>query len=102
MKSEQQVIEGLKALRMEIEAGIEEPADQLLLLADVCGIMGLSESQSREIMGLAGWELVQQAKGEPAGRQWPSKDLLEHLSSWPGVKLSPAWSQRLEAMRLAV
>ena len=91
MKAEQQVIEGLKALRMEIQAEIEEPADQLLLLADVCGIMGL-----------AGWELVQQAKEEPAGRQWPSKDLLEHLSSWPGVKLSPAWSQRLEAMRLAV
>ena len=102
MKAEQQVIEGLKALRMEIQAEIEEPADQLLLLADVCGIMGLSESQSREIMGLEGWELVQQVRGEPAGRQWPSKDLLEHLSSWPGVKLSPSWSQRLEAMRLAV
>ena len=100
MKSEQQVIEGLKALRMEIEAGIEEPEDQLLLLADVCKTLDLSESQSMEILGQQGWRYLIRLI-EPAP-QWPSRDLLEHLSSWPGVKLSPAWSQRLEAMRLAV
>lgn len=101
MKAEQQVIEGLKALRMEIEAGIEEPEDQLLLLADVLEILGLPEEQSRLIMGQQAWSQLQQIE-EPGPSPWPSRELLEHLSSWPGVKLSPSWSQRLEAMRLAV
>lgn len=95
MKAEQQVIEGLKALRMEIEAGMEEPEDQLLLLADVCQAISLSRSQAREIMGQQAWIWLQQLRG-------PSRELLEHVAAWPGVQLSPSWSQRLEAMRLAV
>lgn len=100
MRTEQQVIEGLKALRMEIEEGMEEPEDQLLLLADVLEIMGLSEEQSRPIMGQDAWSHIRQMR-EPAPPAWPSRELLEQMERWPGVTLSPSWSRRLEAMRPA-
>lgn len=100
MRTEQQVIEGLKALRMETEAGIQEPEDHLLLLADVLEIMGLSEEQSRLIMGQDAWSHIRQMR-EPAPPAWPSRELLEQMERWPGVTLSPSWRQRLEAMRPA-
>lgn len=105
MRTEQEIIQGLRALRQEIETDVEdcwpgELEDQLLLLADVCQILGLSDGQSRLIMGQKAWEHVRglQDPGPPA---WPSREILEHLAAWPSVRLSPYWSQKLEEIRAA-
>jgi hypothetical protein len=54
-----------ESLEQELEGdwtAVELPA--ALMLADVCAALCLSETQQREVLGEAGWELVTATHGE--------------------------------------